>query len=219
MRMSYFDLPKRTQVGRVIPKNSFEKYTNTKQQRIFTDKVQRITWTNKLSVDTINLEGIDIQELQLFKIELKAFATIPQVLEIIDKSIPYTIIFSVQFEDYLYLSTSVKHAHPVNENTAVLDWTFSTNWFKKNTVETYQLNLKKSLDAVYKDFCLQISGKPELQSVSLDGIVEKEQQIHLLEKEIERLKSKIKRCKQFNQKVALNMELQEKESALETLLN
>jgi len=216
--MEYFDLPKRTKVGRVIPKKSFAQYTNTKQQKIFTDKIQRITWTNKLSVETINLEGEDIKELQLFKIELKTFASIPQVLEIIDRSIPYAIIFSVHFEDNMYLSTSAKHAHPLNENKAVLDWTFSTSWFKNNTITKYQLNLKKSLDAVYKDFCLQVSGKLEMQSKPFNVIIENEQSIHRLEKEIDRLKSKIKKCKQFNQKVELNMELQGKERELEKLI-
>ena len=177
------------------------------------------TWTNKLSVETINLEGEDIKELQLFKIELKTFSSIPQVLEIIDRSIPYAIIFSVHFKDNMYLSTSAKHAHPLNENRAVIDWTFSTSWFKNNTITKYQLNLKRSLDAVYKDFCLQVSGKMQLQSKSLNVLVENEQQIHRLEKEIERLKSKIKKCKQFNQKVALNMELQGKERELEKLIH
>ena len=215
--MEHFNLPKTAKVGRVVPKNAFEKYTNTKQQKLFTDKILRITWTHKLSANTINLDGIDVSEIQLFKIELKEFSTITPLLEIIDKAIPYPIIFWVQHEEYVYLSTSPKHPHPIKEHIAVIDWTFTTNWLKGKAIEQYQLHLRQNLDAIYKDFCLQLAGKTDLKSQSLTVIIEKEEAIHTLKKEIERLKSQIKKSKQFNRKVALNMELQEKEKKLDLL--
>ena len=47
--MEYFNLPDATRVNRVVPKNAFDKYTNSKQKKRFKDVVQRISWTNKLS--------------------------------------------------------------------------------------------------------------------------------------------------------------------------
>ena len=67
--MGFFNLPARTNVGRVVPKNAFDKFTNTKQKKLFTDSIQRISWTHKLSADTANLDAKDIQEIQVFKID------------------------------------------------------------------------------------------------------------------------------------------------------
>jgi hypothetical protein len=53
----------------------------------------------------VNLEAKDINEIQVFRIELKAKEDIKTVLDIIDKSIPYNIIFVVQFESSVYIST------------------------------------------------------------------------------------------------------------------
>jgi len=217
--MEHFNLPKRTAVNRVIPKNAFEKYTNSKQQKLFTEKILRITWTHKLSVKTINLSGEEVQEIQLFKIELKEFSTITPILEIIDKSIPYPIIFWVQHQDYVYLSTSAKHLHPIKENMSVIDWTFTTNWSDLKAITQYQLNLKKNLEEIYKDFCLQLSGKTALSTQSLTAIVENEQAIDALEKKIDKLKGQIKRSKQFNKKVALNIELREIEDQLKKIIS
>ena len=69
--MTYFELPKSTIVNRFIPKNAFDEYTNSSQKKKFTDIIDKITWQNKLSKDTINLDGVDVKELQVFEIKLK----------------------------------------------------------------------------------------------------------------------------------------------------
>lgn len=69
--MNYFKLPSNTVVQRVVPKNSFDRFTNSKQKEQFSKDIAKITWSNSLSVETINLHGKDIQEIQIFTIELK----------------------------------------------------------------------------------------------------------------------------------------------------
>ncbi|QGY44840.1 DUF4391 family protein [Maribellus comscasis] len=216
--MSFFDFPNSTIVNRVVPKNKFDTFTSPKQKKQFTESVSKITWANKLSSETINLTAKDIEEIQIFKIELKKKDEISSLLEVIDKAIPYHIIFWVQFEDSAYLSTSSKHAHPLNENTAVIDWTFKSEWFEQADCPV-KPTLKKSIDAVYKHICVQISGKQELAKKSLKSIIENQAKIHELNKEIEKLKTQISRSKQFKEKVALNLELKEKERELEKINN
>lgn len=202
----WHNLPKTTQIKRVIPKNAFDEYTNTKQKKNFTDWVKRITWLHKLSPETINLEAKEIEEIQLFKIELKQEENIKKLLEIIDKAIPYHIIFWVEYEEKAYLSTASKHKHPTNENIAVIDWVFTTDWFDKEKCK-YQLNLKQSLDAVFKDICIQLSGNKNYQTKTLENIVNNEAEKAQLTNQIKKLKAQIKRTKQFNKKVELNQEL------------
>lgn len=216
--MDYFILPSTTKVNRVIPKNAFDKYTNTRQKKLFSDLIARITWTHKLSPQTINLQAKEIQEIQIFQVELKTKTDIQAVLAIIDKAIPYTIIFIVEFDDSMFISTSTKHAHPVNEDNSVIDWTFKTDWFLKSE-NKYSLTLKKSLDSVYQDLCVQISGKPTMANKPIEVLIEFKREILILEKEIARLKTGIKNGKQFNYKVDLNIKLKEVEKQLLTLIS
>lgn len=214
--MELFNLPIRTKVGRVIPKNAFDEYTNTKQKKEFTDYIQRITWTNKLSKDTINLDGRDVQEIQVFKVELKLKTDITKVLEIINKAIPYHIVFWVEFNNHAYITTAAKHPHPTNDNISVIDWTFTSDWFEKYK-NNYVLNLIGSLDAVFKDLCVQLTGKADLSEKSMDSILENQQEVDRLQKEISKLKSAIARSKQFNIKVELNMKLKNVEKELKEI--
>ena len=211
--MSFFNLPKQTQVNKSIPKNAFDSYINSKQKKLFVDIIERIRWTNKLSVETINLEGKEISEIQIFEVALRQKDNIEKLLEIIDKSIPYHIIFVLNFEDQVKISVAQKHLHPTNENNAVIDWTFKSEWLNKDLIK-YQLNLKGTLDSVIKNLCIQLSGKKEDVDLSLNELVEKESQIEKLEKEINKLKSQIKRTKQFNEKVELNALLRQREMEL-----
>ena len=216
--MDIFKLPQTTIVNKVIPKNSFDTYTTAKQKKLFTDLVQRITWTHKLSTETTNLPGKDIKEIQIFKIELKAQESIDSILLAIDKAIPYPIIFVVIFDEQMYLSTCVKHPHPVNEDNAVIDWSVKTEW-QHIVNNMISISLKKSIDAIYLNACLQISGEPVTESKSLREFVERSKSLDLLSKEVIKLKGAIANCKQYNQKVELNIYLNSLESELKTLLS
>lgn len=215
--MVIFNLPHSTIVNKVIPKNSFDAYITAKQKKLFTDLVQRITWTHKLSTETTNLPGKDIKEIQIFKIELKAQDSIDSLLVAIDKAIPYPIIFVVVFDQQMYLSASVKHPHPVNEDNAVIDWTFRSKWSAQNENKT-KIKLKKSLDVLYLEFCNQLSAFNEMPFDSLLKLVEKSKIVDSLTKESIRLKAEIVSCNQFNIKVELNITLRSIEDELQALV-
>jgi len=216
--MNFFELPINTRVNRVIPKNTFDSYTNTKQKKLFTDKISRITWTHKLSKKTTNLKSIHIEEIQVFNVELKIFEPIPQLLIIIDKAIPYPIIFNIHHEGKVYCSTSIKHEHPTNENNAIIDWTFATDWMELSQFR-YNLNLKVSLDEVHKDFCIQLSRRDDMRKKSINQIVEFHKEKYALESEIDKLNLQISRSKIFKEKVELNLKVKEKEKSLSLLQN
>lgn len=214
--MALFQLPNQSRVGRVIPKNAFDTYTNTNQKKLFTDLILRITWTHKLSPETVNLDSGDVSEIQLFKIELKRKSEINNLTEIIQRAIPYHIIFWIESEEESYLSTASKHQHPVNPDSAVVDWTFVTPWFSTKK-SCYSINLKGNLDSVFKDLCVQITGNPEFEKRSLAEIQENQKQINRLQKEIIKLKSALKTRLQFNKKVEINQQLLEAQRKLSDL--
>lgn len=211
--MDLFNLPQQTIINKVVPKNAFDNYTNTKEKALFSSLISRITWINKLSEETLNLAGQDILEIQIFSVELKEHGDPKTLFDIIDKSIPYHIIFVVKYKESVFISTSKKHPHPADENNSVIDWTFRSVWFNANKNQ-FVLNLKKSIDAVYLDFCNQLSGHPEKKEKSLDSLIDLNRRVDKLNKEIDSLKAAIARSKQFNHKVDLNMKLKEVEREL-----
>lgn len=211
-----FVLPHTSIVNRVVPKNSFDKYINTKQKKLFSEFIDKIKWTNKLSSNTINLEGKEVNEIQIFEITLKSKNVISDLLNIIDRNIPYHIIFVLKFENLTLISASQKHMHPTVTDTFVIDWRFSSDWIL-NDGRPFTLNLKTSLDEVFSDFCFQILGRDNHQNQSLQQIISIEQKKKQLKSEISTLESEIKKCNQFNKKVELNMALKLKILALEKL--
>ena len=171
--MQIFELPRHTNINRVIPKNSFDAYTNTKQKRLFVDVVERIKWMHKLSKESINLMGKDIIEIQIFEIELRKKEKVAVLLDLIDKSIPYQIVFILRFKGEFLISASQKHAHPTNDNQAVIDWSFRSEWMQENK-NPFSLNLKGSLDDIFNDLCFQISGK---EKMTIAELIEHEEKI------------------------------------------
>ncbi|MDY0090382.1 MAG: DUF4391 domain-containing protein [Flavobacteriaceae bacterium] len=211
--MSYFELPKTTIVNRFIPKNAFDEYTNSSQKKRFSDKIEKITWLNKLSKETMNLDGSDVNEIQIFEIKLKVKENILQLLNIIDKAIPYHIIFVLKFGEETYLSTSKKHNHINNENTAVIDWNFCSEWHYISN-KRVSLQLKESIDFIYTNFCSQISG---FKSKNIKEIIENDSVKTKLKRQIEDLENKIKKEKQFNLKVEMNEKLKNLKKEFKTI--
>jgi len=210
-----FNLPPRTVFNRVVPKNAFDKYTTSAQKRILTKDVEKIRWTHKLSTDTINLEGKDVQEIQLFTVQLRQKARVQDLIKIIDKAIPYTIIFSFSYEAEVLIAVSKKHPHPLNPNNAVIDWTFSSEWIDKNEFGV-ELRLTKSLDFILKDLCSRLSGEEKIDN--LDELVLLKSSEKELKRNIEKLEGQIKREKQFNKRLSLNQKLQKLYKELSNLI-
>jgi hypothetical protein len=215
--MDFFDLPEKVKVNKVVPKNAFDSFTNSKQKQLFTDLIKRITWEYKISEATTNLPAKEIKEIQVFYVELKEKQEVKGILEIINKAIPYPIIFLVNWNNEFYFSTSTKHPHPINHNISVIDWTFNSEWLPKENINNFTLPLKKSLDFVYEGFCFQISGENKLNSTSLAELVEHQERQATLKTAIGQLEKKIKGTKQFNEKLELNQELNNLKKELATI--
>ena len=209
-------LPHTSIVNRVVPKNSFDKFINTKQKKLFSEYVDKIKWANKLSSQTVKLEGKDIKEIQIFEVLLKKKHTVDDFLNIIDRFIPYPIVFVLRFDSEIMYSVAQKHPNPNSEDNSVIDWRFTSNWMN-DRVDSFKVNLKKSLDDVFSDFCLQVSGNFENQNKSLQEIIWREQKRKQLMIDISKLESEIKSCKQFNLKVELNLLLKKIETEFKAL--
>lgn len=209
-----FQLPVSTHVNRVIPKNAFDQFTDTKEKKDFVDKIDKIRWLYKIATDTTNLPSGDVVELQVFEISLRKKDEIPGLIKVIDRSIPYPIVFILTFGEELMFSLSKKHPHPTDEDKAVIDWIFTSPWTKQHE-NPYRLNLKESLGYVFADLCRQLAGNNSDQSrIPIPSLIEREKKIQELQTSIRKLEAAVVRTKQFNRKVELNLELQRKREEL-----
>lgn len=215
--MKIFDLPKRTEFGRVIPKNTFDKHTNTKQKKLMSDNIQRISWTHKLATATTNLPSETIEELQVFLIELKRKDDLKSILTIIQKAIPYHIIVVLKYDIEILISTAAKHINPNDKDSAVIDFTVNTSWMPLEN-HPFQVNLNRSIDWVFVDFCGQLLGRTNHYK-NYAEFVEKESEIQTLEIKIKQLEKQMKRERQFNRKVALNVELNHLKKEIQSFIN
>ena len=115
------DLPASTKVNRFLAKEKFYSKTrmNSKLRKQFTDEIEKIIWTNKISPETLNIAASEYQELQVFDIYLKGADISLSVLKHIDSCIPYPILFIAYKSDeqkavivlLALLSLGVKNIH------------------------------------------------------------------------------------------------------------
>ena len=105
------ELPQKAEVNKFIPKSKFFTKTtvNTKTKQLFADSVQKIIWRYKLSKETINILGTkEVEEIQIFEIELKEKDIPKNILSIIDKTIPYPILYIFTHKNFSCFGITVR---------------------------------------------------------------------------------------------------------------
>ena len=204
-----FKLPREAFVNKFIPKTKFyEKATiSSKLQKEFVDKIQKITWKYKLAESTVGItKTATVTEIQIFEIELKEQVIPKKVLQVIDKTIPYQILYWFVFND------SVAYGITLKENTSVENYYFS-NWNEDMLFEFTGIDLERVYQKLVKAF---IRNEAKTKS-SFQEIVDVDKKIKLLENEIVAMASKISKEKQFNRKVEINKILLAKKADLEDI--
>lgn len=211
--MKTFNLPQKSYVNRFIPKSKFfeKAKVSSKIQQEFADAIVRITWAYKLAESTINISGTQhIEEFQIFYIKLKDKIIPKNVLKVIDKAIPFAILYTFEFEDdFAFGITSKENAaqrYFFSEWNQELSFDFTGNTIEHIYQKAIQLFITNKTGIVVKN-------------ESFDDLLEKEKKIATLEKEISTLQKKVRTEKQFNKQVAFNKALKSKLKEKENLVN
>lgn len=153
------DLPNSTAVNRFVPKEKFYSKTSmsSKLRQQFTDEIEKIRWTNKISPDTLNITSGDYTELQVFEVTLKGSDVSTAVLRHIDTYIPYPILFMINKSGSYKAVISFKEKAIRNQNNMKVDSYFDTGW-----QQNLNLELKgRSVDEIYRNYLYQIA--PDLR--------------------------------------------------------
>ena len=139
-----------TVVNRPISKQKFYERleVTAKLKRLFVDQIEGIVWRHKLSPDTLNLAaGERARELQVFEAALKGPELDEAVLKLIDRGIPYPILFVLSYEDKVQARIGYKAEGRAPERY------FGTDWLEALPLRMEGLDI----DAVYEGFIRQIA--------------------------------------------------------------
>lgn len=199
------ELPKECIVDKFISKKIFyEKVslsTNLKQE--FVDKIDKIYWKYKISEDTLNISKTkNVEEIEIFELTLKEKVNCQNIIKVITRNIPYIILFEIYYNDEVQYS--IKHNDDI----------YFTNWNEKIDFDFNGIDL----NVVYENIIRSVTNISE-QSNNIEKELEKNKKLKELQKEIERLESRIKVEKQFNKKVELNRNLLELKKLKEEMNN
>lgn len=206
-----FNLPEKAFVNKFIAKSKFydKAVVNAKLQSEFINKIQKITWKYKLAEETIGIPKTDnVTEIQIFEIELKGQVIPTNVIKLIDKSVPYQILYMFIYTDSFAYAIALKKGNVASNY-------YFTEWNEVKYFSFTGINLEK----VYENLIREFLRKETKQESSFADDVNLDNKIASLEKDIDILNKKVKNEKQFNRKVEINKILLQKKRILKELIN
>lgn len=190
-----FNLPNSAVVDKFISKQTFiKKIANGKA--IFSD-IEKITWSYKLSPSTIKIDSTDkVEEIHIFNMSLKSDNIPTKALNEIKKLIPYPILFVFIHQDNFCYGISL-----LDEKKY-----YFSKWNEEKQFNFNDTNLEKVYQNIFKLFLTNVDTETS-KHTDFKQSIEIDNKIANLNKQIDTLKGKISREKQFNKKTELNKEL------------
>jgi hypothetical protein len=185
-------------------------------RKMFVTEVQHITWAYKLAANTINLASTaEVPEIQVFRIEAKDFDVSESVMAVMDRAIPFPIIFEVangmKADQRVRMVAAYKQ---LGTGSPKLSPYYSTNWQSTGTDRQplpVAVTLPALLAALLEPLTPLIPRPGEIMSETVDRL----QTVRNLEREIEALERKMRNEPQFNRKIELHRTLTQKQAQLQ----
>lgn len=217
------NLPKSTEFNKRIPKQKFYENLDISPaiKRVFVEQIKIIYWANKVAASTTNLApGETVNEVEFFEIKLNSVPLDENVLRLIDREIPYHIVFVLEHENKYQLWTSYKEASTGNKAFKVGSY-YHTEWIDEGNIPIKIDGL--SVDKVYENFVRQIAGDAlqlsDDKTESLKVSVERDERRKQLQKQIDTLRTKMRREKQLNKQMEINKDIRALQKELEEISN
>lgn len=211
-------LPKTTEFNKKIPKQKFYENLSLKPaiKKAFADQIRVIYWRNKLATTTLNLaSGELVTEIEVFEIRLTSPDLNENVLRLIDREIPYHILYLLEYNGKYQAVMGYKEEAGSGKAAFKVDRYYRTEWFTEKELPLHLEGL--TIDAVYENFIRQIAGDlfTGNENTTLKENVERQKQREQIEKQIAALEARMKKEKQLNRKMELKTELKELKQALD----
>jgi hypothetical protein len=202
------NLPKTTEYNKRIPKYKILENTDASPaiKKTFSDQVRTIYWRNKIATSTVNLAtGSAVTEIQVFEIFLKNRVLAERILRLIDKAIPYHILYLLEYQGMYQAWIAHKEAINPEKKFIKINTYYHTDWMSSDSLNLGLEGL--NLDDAYEGFVRQIAGDlldAKNSGESLKESVDRSEQRKQLQKEIDKLSAKISKEKQLNRQMEMN---------------
>ena len=206
---AFFDYPKSAAFGRVVPKAKIYEHAgaNTALKDLFVREVDQIVWRFKLAPETTNLCATKaVAEVQVFGISLKTGRLDGAVLRAIDKAIPFPLIFELTWCGKRQATAAFKRPSEADGAKWVVSEYFATHWVAEDAPRE-PLPVALNLGALYNRILSSIMPASVRCGEDIQTRVARLEAIRSNTRKVERIKARLSREKQFNKRVAINVEL------------
>lgn len=240
-----YDWPRATAFGRVIPKNKIYEHAGAGAvlKDLFVREVDQIVWAHKLAPETINLPGSkSVSEIQVFRVSQRESSLDLDALRAIDRAIPFPLLFELTHGGRIKLAAAYKRPSETDSSKWVLGDYFEGAWQPEGTQRMplpvalnmgalYELLLSplveqqaarllsKSVAGFAEDPQAPFAPVSSDEPTSLEARIAHAEAVKAKTRQIERIKTRLAREKQFNKRVAINAELRAAKQELERLVS
>ena len=205
----FFDYPKGAAFGRVLPKNKIYEHAGASAalKDLFIKEVDQIVWTYKLAPETINLAATrSVSEIQIFSVSLRKAELNLDVLRAIDRAIPFPLIFELSWSGKRKAVAAFKRPSEADSSKWVVSEYFESAWVEE-AVPRRPLPMSLNLGALYEQMLSALMPEQAAPDEDIQARVARMEAIRAKTREVERIKARLDREKQFNKRVGINAEL------------
>ena len=212
------DFPQSTFVGKTFSESKFFRKLALAKKTLPFGNIEKIVWRNKLSAKTLNVQdGARVREIQVFHVILREDNPVDGILRAIDNAVAYQILFLVQLGEKFQAWIGYKEAD-LNGVSLTVKTYYKTDWTDLESLPIAVCGL--TLDDVYANFISQINENVKAApETDLRTRVNTADDIDKLEREIEKLKSRLRKEPQFNKQIKLNAEIKTLKTKIEEIKN
>ena len=214
-----FEYPRTAALGRVVPKTRIYEHAgvDTALRDLFVEQVDQIIWRFKLAPETLNLSGTrSVPEIQIFEVTLRTGALDESILRAIDRAIPFPLIFELTHSGKRRVMAAYKRPSEADSAKWVISEYFATDWAPEDAPRE-PLPVAVHLGRLYDRILTSVMPVPAQADEGIQARVERVEAIRKKERELERIKARLAREKQFNKRVVINAELRALKQELERL--
>lgn len=209
MKALLFQYPEKAAFGRVIPKSRIYEHARASNalRNLFVKQIDKIIWQYKLAPETINLPAKGgVIEIQIFRVNLKTAELDERVLRAIDKAIPHPVFYELVYDGRTKMTAAYKRPSDVGGSKWVTDNYFELPWAAENGKRA-ELPVALNMGGLYEQMLGACLPLPARKGENMKLQVERISHIQRKETEVNKLKMRLRKEKQFNRKVEINAEM------------
>ena len=209
-------LPLSTEFGKRIPRQVLLENASPAVRKAFKEQVLDVYWRNKLAVSTMKIAaGSKVSEIEVLEVLLASPAPDAGILALLDRIIPYHIVFVLVHEG---MCQAVMGYKEIGEAGAIVEPVrryYRTGWMKEEELPLHPEG--ENLDEVYENFVRQVAGDAlgKEEGASLKEDILSQERREQLEKLAAGLEARMRKEKQLNRKMEIKAELKKIRKELE----